>query len=721
MLGVPGARITAWRVSGAVMAQLRKIAVPAARVGWVIFAAGVAALPVAGIPITFDHLRSPCPDTTLCPDTGQLSLEGLRALQTAGWSLDMYALATVLVLAGSALVWIAVAGLVVWQRPRDPMALLAGWFLLAGSVAVANGPLRDAAAGAHPGWAVVAAVARVVAPITLGLFVALFPDGRWVPGWAGWLPLGWTAFLVPDVIVPGSLVDGGTWPAELLLPVLFGLAGASVYAQLWRYRHASVQVQRQQIKWVVAGLSAALSGWFAVVALGYVAFPELLRPGSPWQLVFGALFRGTLLLIPLSIGAAVLRAGLWDIQPIVNRTLVYGALTAAIAALYVAIVGYLSLLLHGSDNPLVGLIATGIVAVVVQPLRARLQRGVNRVLYGRRDEPYLVLSRLGQRLENVLAPEAVLDTIVQTVAEALRLPYVAIVLGADASMQVAAAHGTPVPSVDRWPLVYQAETVGELLVAPRAPGEAFGVSDRGLLEDLARQAGVSAFAVRLTRDLQRLAFELQQARERLVAAREEERRRLRNELHDGVGPTLASLVQRLDAASRVVQRDPQAAIKLMADLKLQVRATVADIRQLVYALRPPALDELGLVSAIREHAAQHLEPVGLGVTVEAPTPFPPLPAAVEVAAYRIALEALTNVARHANARTCSIRLDPTHDLLIEVVDDGRGICTTAPTGVGLTSMRERAAELGGACTIELGIHGGTLVRARLPRLIQQQS
>jgi len=166
--------------------------------------------------------------------------------------------------------------------------------------------------------------------------------------------------------------------------------------------------------------------------------------------------------------------------------------------------------------------------VLVQPLRQRLQRGVNRLLYGERDEPYAVLSRLGRRLEGTLAPDAVLPAIVETVAGALKLPYAAIALREGECLAVVAAFGQPVGDPLRLPLVYRHEAVGELLLAPRAPGEPFSPADRRLLDDLARQAGVAAHAVRLTADLQR-------SRERLVTLREEERRRLRRDPHDGLG------------------------------------------------------------------------------------------------------------------------------------------------------------------------------------------
>ncbi|TMC17314.1 MAG: sensor histidine kinase, partial [Chloroflexi bacterium] len=265
-------------------------------------------------------------------------------------------------------------------------------------------------------------------------------------------------------------------------------------------------------------------------------------------------------------------------------------------------------------------------------------------------------------------------------------------------------------------LVSQTEQVGELVLAPRAAGETFTSADQRLLKDLAHQIGVAVHAVQLTADLQRLTVDLQHSRERLVVAREEERRRLRRDLHDGIGPTLASLFQRLDTVRHLVSRDPDAAVLLVEALKGQVKATIADIRRVVYALRPPVLDELGLISALREHMVYAQESNGLRVSIEAPEAMPPLPAAVEVAAYRIILEALTNVERHAHARTCLVRLDLAEAgaLCLDITDDGRGLSPHPTAGVGLTSMRERAAELGGECKITSEPTRGTRVWVRLP-------
>jgi signal transduction histidine kinase len=245
-----------------------------------------------------------------------------------------------------------------------------------------------------------------------------------------------------------------------------------------------------------------------------------------------------------------------------------------------------------------------------------------------------------------------------------------------------------------------------MILAPRTPGEGFSASDRRLLEDLARQAGVAAHASRLTADLQR-------SRERLVTAREEERRRLRRDLHDGLGPQLAAQTLKVGSARSLYGRDPAAADALLSDLEANMEAAISDIRRLVYNLRPPALDELGLDGAIRASAAQYATN-GLKISVDAPKVLPSLPAAVEVAAYRIAQEALTNVVRHAQASESIVRLRLDGELELEITDDGVGLAENRGTGVGLSSMRERAVELGGTCVVEQSVPQGTRVVARLP-------
>ena len=489
---------------------------------------------------------------------------------------------------------------------------------------------------------------------------------------------------------------------------------------------------RQQIKWIAFAAS--------VVALMYLIamVSTLIIPSrEAWFAAYSPLWLNLLqhaallsfTAVPIAIGFAVLKYRLYDIDIIINRTLVYGSLTAIVVGLYVLIVGTLGAVFRARGDLVVSLVATGVVAVLFAPLRERLQRGVNRLMYGERDNPYAVLSRMGRRLEATIAPKAALKTIVETIAQALKVPYVAIHLSQDGGGKFAtvADHGTPKEETLVLPLVYQRETIGRLVVAPRAPGEAFSPADMRLLEDLARQVEVAVHAVRLTADLQR-------SRERLVTTREEERRRLRRDLHDGLGPTLGALTLGLDTTRlALAQEDPKAVDELLVELKSQTQEAVSDVRRLVYGLRPPALDDLGLIPAIRQQAANHgllAEELpngkaargsngknGLVFQIEASDDLPPLPAAVEVACYRIAQEAITNAARHSGADSCrlSLSLDEADRILeLEVADDGTGIPEDHSAGVGLSSMRERAEELGGTLTVGALPEGGTRILARLP-------
>jgi len=334
-------------------------------------------------------------------------------------------------------------------------------------------------------------------------------------------------------------------------------------------------------------------------------------------------------------------------------------------------------------------------------------------MYGDRDDPYRALSRLGQRLEAALDPIEAPTVIARTVAESLRVPWAALRLGGPGDPGRTTAHGRQPPGeVVEVPLVYGAELVGALLVAPRSPSEPLSNADRRLLEALARQAGSAVHALRLTLDLV-------DSRERLVAAREEERRRIRRDLHDGLGPTLAAIGLRAEVAGDLVDRDPAEADRVLTELRADVNGALADIRRLVDELRPPALDELGLVGALQAQAGRFGP--SPSVDVAADGPIPELPAAVEVAAYRIAVEAMTNAARHAKARSCHVRVgergpgsDTSRTLELEIEDDGRGLPAAIIPGIGLVSMRERAAEVGGTCTIESLPGRGTRVLARLP-------
>ncbi len=559
-------------------------------------------------------------------------------------------------------------------------------------------------------------VFHIASGLAYALALLAFPDGKLVPGWprVGWYrwPLRalYSIVLFFMTLFLGYSGDGDPATYIVVFGVVVPIVG--VLSQALRYRRARGVEERQQSKVLMWALALAFA---AALLLGaFALLPDTIAHGI-WALTTAEAKRFVFLVfpplfavIPVTLSAVLVRYRLWDMDRVINRTLVFGALTAGVAGLYGLVVGAANLLFfRRQDNWLVSLLAVGIIAVLFQPLRERLQRGVNRLMYGERDDPYAVLSRLSRRLEATLAPDAVLSTVVETIAQALKLPYVAMALKQDDEFAVAAVSGRPVGGeLFRLPLVYQGETVGELHLAPRGRGEVFTPADRRLLEDLARQAEVAVHAVRLTTDLQR-------ARERLVTAREEERRRLRRDLHDGLGPQLASQTLVLDAVGRLLERDPRAAAALLQDLRAQSQSSIAGIRRLVYNLRPPALDDLGLIAALRELAEQcaHAE---TRIAIDAPDALPPLPAAVEVACYRIVQEALTNMVRHARARACTVRLEVADALSVEVADDGRGLPADLRPGVGLRSMRERAEELGGSCVVEPAPGGGTRVRALLP-------
>jgi len=598
-----------------------------------------------------------------------------------------------------------IAGIIFWRKSNEWIAMLSAFTFLLIVLDVLTPPPEVLNSNAWLNW--LFALIGCLRWTSFLAFLLLFPNGKFVPRWTRFVLLGWIALQIPWNFFPASPLSPQAWPAPLTLLVELGAWVTGFCVQVYRYRRISNQVQRQQTKWVVFGVAA----WVLIAIGGSLPgafFPSLQQSQVFNNLVVEPVEIIAYILIPLSIGIAILRYRLWDIDVIINRTLVYVTLTACVIGIYALVVGSLGALLQARGSFLISLLATGLIAVLFQPLRTRLQKGVNRLLYGQRDEPHVVLSQLNQRLEATLAPDAVLPAIVETVAQALKLPYAAILLKQEQEFAIAASYGKPAGKPLTFPLNYQAECIGELRLAPRSPNEAFTPADLRLLDELARQAGLVAHAVQLAADLQR-------ARERLVLAREEERRRLRRDLHDGVGPTLASIFQRLDTAGQLIPGDPDAAVIMVERLKEQMKITIADIRRLVYALRPPVLDELGLISALREHATTAV-PAHLQVFIEASQEMPPLPAAVEVAVYRIVLEALTNVERHAHAQTCLIRLNqPTAgSLCLEILDDGGGLPQNYRVGIGLTSMHERAAELGGECQITSRRTGGTQIRVLLP-------
>ncbi len=666
------------------------------------------------------------------------------------------------------LVYPTIGALIVSRLPRNPIGwIFCGVGLLYQihhfALAYANYAVADHFAlawGEYAAW--FSTWVGFAGLILAGVFLMLlFPDGRLLS--RRWRVVMWTAVLgatlavLADGFYPGRLATHGyvenplgvvgmigqgltkygSLGASKLLASALLLVGtvAALFSPVLRLRRASGDA-RQQLKWFLyAAVPAAvcLSAFLLEVMFSNYTQALMFKTLNVWSYTYFYATSYTpafaLLILAVFTCIAILRYRLYDIDLLINRTLVYGSLSACVIGTYMLAVVGLGVLFQARGNLAVSLVATALVAALFQPLRSRLQRGVNRLMYGERDDPYAVISRLGRRLEATLAPESVLPTIAETIAQALKLPYAAILLKEGEGFRSAAAYGSPTGEPEALPLIYHREEIGRLVIAPRAAGEEFSAADRRLLEDLARQAEVAVHAVRLTSDLQR-------SRERLVTTREEERRRLRRDLHDGIGSTLTGLALQLNAVRKLVRSKPGDVEVTLARLEQRTEDTLAEMRRLIYGLRPLALDDLGLIPSIRQQAqSQGMIDISISTKTEerrgnktrfsmgAPEELPPLPAAVEVACYRIVQEAITNVARHAHARTCHvcILVDRGASVLeMEITDDGVGMPKDRVAGVGHSSMRERAEELGGTLAVEPAPEGGTRVLARLPLPVSEQ-
>lgn len=530
--------------------------------------------------------------------------------------------------------------------------------------------------------------------LALSLFFQTFPDGKFYPRWAhlGTLLIlaNYAVWILPP---PVNLISWQPVFAQLWLLFVYGF---HIVVQAYRYLYHYTTVQRQQTKWLVFTAAVAL---VSVIAFSLVVDNE-----------YGTIFEGVLTTIgfylPIAAGVAIaiLRYRLWDIDIIINRTLVFGTLTGILIAVYALVVTSLSRLLHDEGSFVVSLLGAGIIAVLFQPLRQWLQNAINHLIFGRRDEPLAVITELGTSLEKILSPDAALLHLVETTAKTLRLPYVAV---ERVNTYERVAVGNPRGEPISFPLVYHAQIIGSLLAASRSPGESLNAADRLVLENVARQASAIVHAARLTQDLQA-------SRQEILTTREEERRRLRRDLHDGLGPALATLTLQAEAAREWLPTNPDKSNALLDEIITGSQTTLAEIRRIVYALRPPALDDLGLLSAVHEQARK-LSNSDLNIVVEMPESIPTLPAAVEVATYRIIQEALTNVTRHAKAQTCKVSLCINGHMDIAIEDDGIGIPMPHHTGIGLKSIYERVDELGGSCQIESHPGTGTRIRVSLPR------
>ncbi|WP_405059046.1 histidine kinase [Kribbella sp. NBC_01505] len=597
--------------------------------------------------------------------------------------------------------------LIARSRPQNPV----GWLFLVLGLA----PLTTAATvpalqyGLDHGWSrlVLDTLATIFAAawpwgtdLCLPLALQLVPTGQ--PVSPRWRLLIWATLLIGtlNMLVGAFTADlalkspgrqpmtllAPYWPSVLspligVLPVLVTLVMlASVASLVVRYVYGG-EVVRRQLLWLVMAVVVAVS-----INLPTSFGTEF---GNATILLFLAVP-----LIPAAITVGILRYQLFDIRLVLARTLQYVVLTAGVTLLYLAFVALLDRAFRGIGAPV---LATFAIALAFNPIRTWLQRLVDRMLYGARRDPVRAVSAVGR-----LLADDDLTVVLQGIRSVLRLPFAAV----RSNGSELAATGVPATGLQVVAMTFRGERVGELVVGARAGERRLASADLEALNLLATPLAIAVHATRLSDDLK-------VSRQRLVTAAEEERRRLHRELHDSLGPALTGAAFKVQAVSHFIDADPATATRLNGELGDQIRDAIDDIRRLVYGLRPPALDEVGLVGAIRRVAAQFDT---LKVEVDISGAMPTLPAAVEVAAYRIVSEALTNAVRHSTGRLAFVRLRATAaDLHLTITDSGT---TDEPNGewqagVGLRSMRERAEELGGTLVAQPAQDGGQVL-ATLP-------
>jgi len=613
--------------------------------------------------------------------------------------------------AAAGMLYPLIGAFLVRRRPGNRV----GWVFAATSVMALNAFANQYAVTAtlvRPGLPLAGLAAWVASwGWTPALFVPtllplLFPDGS-LPS-PRWRDYARAVVAVLGVLVVASMLTPAPIDAtdEILNPVgqhlpdwigavvigaafssIFVLTPVSVIAMLLRLRR-STGTERDQLAWL------SLGGVVEVVA----AVSAILLP-QPWSELAWTVGVAAL---PAAVLIAVLRHRLLDIELVLNRTVVSVLLGGVVVVAYLLLV----LGVGQAAGQKAGIVAVAVLALLAAAARGRVQTWVDRALFGHRRDPYAVVSRIGRSTDLATGPREALTSLVEELRAALRLPYAAVVPvdddvpAVESGRVVAGTHDVPVMALG--------EQVGVLTVGTRHVGERFRPEEESALADVARRAGALVQAAGLITDLQR-------SRERIVTGREEERRRLRRDLHDGVGPQLAGMALLLDSLAGRVDGDEELG-RRVASLRGRMRDTVAEVRRIVDDLRPAALDQLGLVASLREQLVPAAAGAGDGPRVESrPGTLPAeLPAAVEVAAYRVASEAVTNALRHARCSTCTVDLGAADGgLLLEIRDDGAGIAADAVPHVGLESMRERAVEVGGRLEIDTGAHG-TTVRAWLP-------
>lgn len=610
-------------------------------------------------------------------------------------------------------VWLVPGVLIAVARPR----LVLGWLALGQALLFAGSALADAwihHGGAGPGagaaWATWV-TDRFSAFLAVGvwLVLVLLPDGRlptprWRPLVVGVVVLQCavlTVFLTARGPAAGPDTELPAWAREVANPVgvlpeswgagVVGLDIVVLQAPLLLCLAAYVHRLRrsapdERARTVAVLLSAAT--FVLLVVLGHAWLPA----AAPTLDVVASC------LLAAQLTATVLGARPRLVEDVTGRAFVLTVLTAALGAVTVGAAHLVELWGRPALSPS-GIAVLAVVATLgVAPVRRRLTRWVEDLLHGDVADPYRALQHLAERTHRAPDVDAVLQGVAASAAASLRVPWSAVEA---AGRELAWGRRPPGEEVSA-DLVVGGARIGRLAVAP-GPGRRLRSDEVDLLADLGRHGGVAVQAAVLADDVRA-------GRQRLVLAREEERLRLRRDLHDEVGPTLAGLAMQLGTVRTLVGTDPAAAADRLGRLQEAAQQALGTVRRISHDLRPPALDELGVVGALRQRA----DALGLAAAVTG-TDDVRLPAAVEVAVYRIGSEALHNVARHAGAPEVEVevvRAEP--DVLLRVRDHGRGMSPGRSPGVGLAAMRERADELGGSVTVGRAPGGGTEILARLP-------
>ena len=614
--------------------------------------------------------------------------------------------------AAAVIAFTAAGAIVLFARPANAV----GWLVMAAGVMWALGnagtdvAYRGVVVAPHSipavaAWGVAGSVVRGTGWFVLVIAVPVaFPDGRIPRTRWHWLPVMVAAAIGCNALGTILAADANLALPQFRNPVApqgnWQLAAGviSVLALVFAAAAAIGAIVQLRRRWRQGGalVRQQLALFAAAVALPIVVGPIVLLTGAG-----GWVFSAAALPLSAALGFAVLARGLYDLKTAANRGLVWLTLSALVVGVYALVIAGAGSLLHDSRAVWLPWLAAGVVAVLFTPLRDVLQRGINRVIFGRWDEPYDVLASLGQRLEATADADRLLADVVTELQDGLGLRDVAV---CDRHGRLLAGRMGPDGGLAEVTLTAYGRPAGVLRY--RSPAGPLRARDVRLLDDLAGHLGGLVHARQLTGDLL-------QARERLVLGREEERRRLRRDLHDGLGAALAGHVLRLEAISGQARRGAEVTGDLQA-LRAEMAETVTGIRRLVEGLRPPALDQLGLAGAITQAARRLAAGTGLTMNVVIGV-LPELSAGLEVAVFRITTEAVTNVVRHARASSCDIHVEAVGGVVrVSVRDDGIGVGShdDDSRGHGIDSMRERAEELSGSLRVD-GTDGTTVI-AEMP-------